>query len=72
MIEFWLTELGCVQNPNDVCLWQLKMSHWFAELRMDVEEIHVHYTDSSSGDVRRSFPYSLSRGDVESAILAGP
>ncbi|NJK35426.1 MAG: DUF3143 domain-containing protein [Oscillatoriales cyanobacterium SM2_2_1] len=72
VIEFWLTEIGCVQNSNDVCSWLLKMPNWQAQLLMDVEEIHVHYTGYHSEDVRRAFPYSLSRGDVESAILAGP
>lgn len=72
-IENWLISLGCQQNPDDVHCWQITKPDWSAEIYLDTEELVVHYQKTGEkAKVTRSFKYSLSRADVESALLAGP
>lgn len=73
-IEQWLEELGCEQDGNDLHCWHVERPRWKAEICLEVEEIAVRYLDTDAGarDIRRSFKYSLTREDVESAIFSGP
>lgn len=71
-IESWLRRVGCEQDEANPCLWHLQQTRWQAEVELDVEDIEVQWTTSSGTTVHRSFPYSLSRLDVERAIMAGP
>ena len=41
-------------------------------MELSVEDMNVRWTDSAGGITQRSFPYSLSRSDVEQAIMVGP
>ena len=52
----------------------MEKAHWKAELCLDVEDILVRYLNvgESNEEINRSFPYSLSRADVEAAIFSGP
>jgi Protein of unknown function (DUF3143) len=71
-IEEWLVSLGCVQNTDRLHCWQVARDHWQAELCLEIEEIAISYASSDRDAVNRIFKYSLSRQDVEAAILAGP
>ena len=73
-IEQWLTDLGCQQDQNEPHCWQVEKAHWKAELCLDVEDILVSYLNEgkTEEEINRSFPYSLSRADVEAAIFSGP
>jgi len=73
-IETWLREQGCEQDSSDRNVWHLVQQGWRAELELDVERIIASYEmlDGSREKVQRSFPYALSRQDLESAIFAGP
>ena len=73
-IESWLQELGCKQDPKNLNCWRIKHANWQAELYLEIEEIVVRYlgTMRGGGDLVRSFKYSLSREDVQEAILSGP
>lgn len=73
-IERWLIDLGCQQNPDDIHCWTLEHSTWKAEICLEIEELTVRYFNAGSGgaDLTRSFKYSLSREDIEAAILSGP
>ena len=71
-IEAWLKHVGCQQDEANPGLWYLKQPQWQAEVELEVEDIEVRWTASSGTTVHRSFPYGLSRLDVERAIMAGP
>ena len=73
-IEKWLMEMGCQQDKTEPHCWQVEKSNWKAELCLDVEDILVCYFNAgeTQEDINRSFPYSLSRADVEAAIFSGP
>ena len=73
-IETWLRQQGCQQDDEDRSRWHIAKESWTAELELDVERIIASYTseDSEKPAVQRSFPYALSREDLESAIFAGP
>ncbi|MEO0539458.1 MAG: DUF3143 domain-containing protein [Cyanobacteria bacterium P01_A01_bin.105] len=73
-IEAWLVQQGCYQDPSELNRWTLEKFDWKAELMLDVDSVVVRYLGASDDgrDVQRSFKYSLSREDLESAIFAGP
>ncbi len=73
-IEVWLAQQGCHQDEENRNCWRVTRETWSADLELDVEQIVVAY-QHQSGDrphIQRSFPYSLSRRDLEDAIFAGP
>lgn len=74
IIEQWLSDLGCTQDSEQLHFWTVERPNWKAELSLDVEELTVRYLDGAENgnDLIRSFKYSLSRQDVESAIFGGP
>lgn len=73
-IEAWLEAQGCQQDRGDLHCWSLDRSNWRAELWLDVDQLTVRYLNAGDDgrDVQRSFKYSLSRGDIEAAVFAGP
>jgi hypothetical protein len=72
-IEAWLTELGCQQDRQNLHCWKIQYPAWQGELCLEVEELIVHYfSQAAQPEVTRSFKYSLSRQDIESAVFTGP
>jgi hypothetical protein len=73
-IEQWLIDLGCQQNRDSLHCWIVERPTWKAELYLDIEEMIVCYLKAGEGgtDIKRSFKYSLSREDIESAVFSGP
>ncbi|GJP29395.1 hypothetical protein CLOM_g24267 [Closterium sp. NIES-68] len=75
-IEAWLRSLGFQQSSAKPEFWRVERSDWHAELVTDVTDVVVRYLKSGPGnlgrDIERKFSYSLSREDVEKAILDGP
>jgi hypothetical protein len=73
-IEQWLTAIGGRQDSQQIHCWLINRPDWQAEIALDIQEIVVSY--HRHGDrsqlVTRSFKYSLSRQDIEDAIIAGP
>jgi hypothetical protein len=74
LIEEWLKNLGCQQDREELHCWSIKTPDWQAEIALEVEEITVSYLNAgeNNGDLTRSFPYSLSREDIEAAVFSGP
>lgn len=74
IIEKWLSDLGCQQDDDQLHFWTVERPSWKAELLLDIEELTVRYFNETKDghDLIRSFKYSLSRQDVESAIFGGP
>jgi Protein of unknown function (DUF3143) len=73
-IEKWLQDLGCQQNREQLHCWTLERETWQAEICLEIEELMVNYLqkESPEKDIQRSFRYSLSRQDIESAVFSGP
>jgi Protein of unknown function (DUF3143) len=84
-IEQWLISMGCEQDDAELHCWHIRQDDWRAEVCLDVEELTIQYysvntaagSDQGSGQtgqqgIYRTFKYSLSRQDIENAILAGP
>jgi hypothetical protein len=71
-IEAWLRQLGGRQDTKELHAWRLDRPGWQAQLCLETEELRVVYSDQNGKDIQRSFKYSLSRRDIEDAILAGP
>ncbi len=68
-IEQWLGEQGCQRDPDDVEQWFCKQEQWSADLRLEETTIWVRYTYPDGNTKTLSFPYSLSRADLEQAIF---
>lgn len=73
-IEKWLINLGCKQDQNNLHCWYIEKPSWQAEICLEVEELRVCYINAApeGGNLNRSFKYSLSRKDIESAVFSGP
>jgi hypothetical protein len=73
-IEQWLSDLGCQQDRDNLHCWTVARLTWKADLCLDTEELVVCYINAGAdgSDIKRSFKYSLSRQDVESAVFSGP
>ena len=70
-LELWLKEIGATRNNNDPCLWNWEMSKWTAEIKMEREILRVTWRKNGER-TQCSFPYGLSREDVQIAIYEGP
>jgi hypothetical protein len=73
-IEKWLQDLGCHQDRQALHCWAIERPTWQAEVCLEVDELTVCYLNAGEGgtDIKRSFKYSLSREDIESAVFSGP
>ena len=73
-IEAWLQGQGCEQHRDALHCWTVQRDTWQAELWLDTEQLTIRYLHAGEEgqDVQRSFKYSLSRQDIESAVFAGP
>ena len=73
-IENWLKQMGCQQNAQELNFWYIKKDEWEAEIVLEIEDLCVNYLNAGqdSSDIKRAFPYSLSRQDIEDAVFSGP
>ena len=70
-LETWLCNFGAKKSLSDPCLWGLSIPEWSAEIKFSKDELEVVW-EKDQKIVKRSFPYGLSRIDVEEAIRQGP
>ena len=71
-LEQWLKSLGGHQDPQALHCWSLQYATWKAQISLDIEEFVITYETLEQPPITRSFKYSLSREDIEAAVLAGP
>ncbi|HEY9826156.1 MAG TPA: DUF3143 domain-containing protein [Stenomitos sp.] len=73
-IEQWLRDQGGERDGEQLHLWHLNRPAWAAEIRLDIDELSILYSNLAGQplNVRRTFKYSLCRQDIEDAISAGP
>ena len=70
-LEAWLSELGAHRSQDNLCLWTLVMPNWSAQITMERDELQVTWKKDGNSN-HCSFPYGLSRRDVQTAIIEGP
>ncbi len=70
-IEFWLHSLGANKNEMNPCLWTWVRNECSAEIEIMQDELKVTWFSREKGS-QFSFPYGLSRQDVEAALKQGP
>ncbi len=70
-IELWLNKLGAKKSENNPCLWNWFINQCSAEIEMREDELRVTWV-SEAKESQFSFPYGLSRQDVEEALKQGP
>ena len=69
--ENWLRQLCAERSKTDACSWEWMMPQWSAEIQLEVDELRV--TWNKDGQLNQcSFPYGLSRKDVQIVISEGP
>lgn len=72
-LEQWLSLLGCQRDDKERHCWFLRRPYWDANLTLETEELIVcYFPRQPERRIVRSFKYSLSRKDVEAAVLEGP
>ena len=66
--------MGCQQNEQELNYWYVKQDNWEAQVILDTEDVCVNYLKAGAdgSDIKRTFPYSLSRQDIEDAVFSGP
>ena len=70
-LEQWLQALGATRSDQDPCDWVWEQSAWSALLRLDQQDLGVIWT-SEQPTRSCSYPYGLTREDVEAALRLGP
>ena len=70
-IELWWQGMGAEQSKNDLSKWVWTSKDWTAEILIEYDELRVVWQKTSS-QKQCSFPYGLSRRDVEAAMNEGP
>jgi hypothetical protein len=67
-LEEWFREKGCEQDPQVPHCWKLHHPEWSADLCLEETVLRVEYQLSDQTKVL-TFPYSLSRADVDQAVF---
>ena len=70
-LESWLMELGAEKSQTDPCLWNWVMPAWSAQIKIDIEQLRITWKKGDR-NYQCSFPYGLSRKDVQIALFEGP
>ncbi len=69
LLEEWLEQKGCVRDPEQIENCSCQTPQWQAELKLEETHIWVRYQYEDGNTKTLTFPYSLSREDVERAIF---
>ncbi|WP_269621815.1 DUF3143 domain-containing protein [Prochlorococcus marinus] len=70
-LEFWLRSLGAERTSENPCLWKWIMPQGAAEIMIKQDELMINWVEGETKS-QFSFPYGLSRQDVEAALQHGP
>ncbi len=70
-IEFWLDQLGAKKSNSDPCRWEWVLPDWSACIDVEQDELRITW-DKGGEQSQCSFPYGLSRKDVEVTMTEGP
>ena len=70
-LELWLTDLGAERSNSNPCIWVWEMPKWSAEIHIERENLKITWKQDGKKS-QCSFPYGLSRFDVQAAIFQGP
>lgn len=68
-LEQWLREHGCERDSEVPHSWHCQQTDWSATLSLEETVLRVDYKYQDQAKTL-SFPYSLTRDDVEQAVFA--
>ncbi|WP_017328243.1 DUF3143 domain-containing protein [Synechococcus sp. PCC 7336] len=68
-IEHWLESQQCSRDREDPTRWYCERQDWRAEIEMEQTALKVSYAFSDGSSKVLTFPYALSRADVEAAAF---
>ncbi len=71
-IEYWLSSLGAKKNDDNPCLWSWVIPQGSAQIKINEEDLIIIWVEGGDKKSQFSFPYGLSRQDVEAALQHGP
>lgn len=69
-IEEWLETHDCGRSEDNPSVWHCDRSQWQAVITLAETQLQVLYTYADGSQKLLSFPYSLSRADMELAVFA--
>jgi hypothetical protein len=69
VLESWLADHECERDETEKHCWHLERPSWRATLCLEETVIRVDYEYPPDQSRTLSFPYALSRKDVEQAIF---
>ena len=69
MIEAWLQAQGCSSDRENPSLWFCDRERWRAEIAMEETALVINYAFADGTAKTLTFPYALSRGDIEAAAF---
>tara|TARA_B100000700_G_C14660227_1_gene676060 strand:- start:358 stop:570 length:213 start_codon:yes stop_codon:yes gene_type:complete len=70
-LETWLIDIGAKQSTKKPNIWLWLMPNWAAEIQLNREDMKVIWEVDQRKNIC-SFPYGLTRADVQAAIYEGP
>jgi hypothetical protein len=68
-LEYWLETQGCQRDPEDPEQWYCHRDQWQAVIKLEETHLVVRYTYLTGETKTLSFPYALSRADIEQAAF---
>ncbi len=69
-IEDWLQDRHCERDAEMSHCWHCRYEAWTATIYLEETVLRVDYEYAPSGSKTLSFPYSLSRKDIEQAVFS--
>jgi hypothetical protein len=69
-LESWLQTHDCERDDQERHRWYLDRKAWTATLYLEETVLRVDYSYPPDQNKTLSFPYSLSRKDVEQAVFS--
>ncbi len=70
-LETWLRGIGAERSSHDPTIWDWLMPGWSAQIKLDIETLRITW-EKNGIKQQCSFPYGLSRDDVETSFFQGP
>ncbi len=70
-IERWLQEMGAEQSNKNLSQWVWNSEDWSAEIWIEQDELRVVWKKDGNQN-QCSFPYGLTRRDIQAAMDEGP
>ncbi|WP_287129360.1 DUF3143 domain-containing protein [Candidatus Cyanaurora vandensis] len=68
-LETWLRDQGCTQDEESLHAWSLRCPEWQMMIYLEETALRAEYHFEEDDTRTLTFPYSLTRWDVEQAVF---